>query len=245
MSDRKPPPTTPPKVGRKNLVSRFSSSALDLLFPLHCLACGLGGKLICQACTEKLPRLASPFCKVCAQPGTTWCERCATLPLAVDGLRAPFLMEGAVREAVHALKYRDPRAIARELGSLLASYVLTHRVVGDVIVPVPLHPKRLRRRGYNQSALLGKELGKLVGLPTNERLLARVRNTAPQVELVDSTERQGNVAGSFRCVADVRGQAILLVDDVITTGSTMAACAAALKAAGASSVWGLALAREA
>jgi ComF family protein len=153
-------------------------------------------------------------------------------------------MEGPIREAIHKLKYRNLRAAAPELGSLLADYLATTPVPGGVIVPVPLHSHRLRSRGYNQSALLARELGKLTGLPVNERLLARTKDTPPQVSAANQEERRRNVAGGFACVGDAAGQAVLLLDDVVTTGSTMSACAAALKAAGTASVWGLALARE-
>jgi len=111
------------------------------------------------------------------------------------------------------------------------------------MVPVPLHPSRLRSRGYNQSALLAREVSKLTGLPVKEDLLVRVKDAPPQMGL-GRENRWRNVGSAFQCVGDLRNQAVLLVDDVVTTGSTMSACASALKSAGAASVWGLALARE-
>jgi len=153
-------------------------------------------------------------------------------------------MEGVIRQAVHSLKYHQVRAAAAQLGQLLADYLVGHPVPGRVLVPVPLHPRRLRSRGYNQSALLAWEVSKLTGLPVREDLLARVKDAPPQVGLASVEERRRNVAGVFQCFGDVQDQAVLLVDDVVTTGSTMSACATALKSAGAASVWGLALARE-
>ena len=230
----------------KSQLSRLTNSALDLLFPLQCLGCRKEGKLLCPACLGAMPRLSPPYCAVCANPASDGpCGRCAVMPLEVDGLRAPFLMEGLAREAVHSLKYRNVRAAAPELGRLLAEYLDSHPMPGEVIVPVPLHPRRLRSRGYNQSELLARELGKLTGLPVNNRLLARTKNTPPQVSLANQGERRRNAAGSFACTGDPAGQNVLLLDDVATTGSTISACAAALKAAGAASVWGLVLAREA
>ena len=114
---------------------------------------------------------------------------------------------------------------------------------GDLLMPVPLHPRRLRSRGYNQSALLAKGLSKKLGLEMDQRLLVRTRNTPPQVN-ASRDDRRENVQGSFRCVGPVLGRAVILVDDVATTGSTLSACATALKAAGAASAWGLVLARE-
>ena len=111
-------------------------------------------------------------------------------------------------------------------------------------MPVPLHPKRLRRRGYNQALLLARELGKLRGLEVNDHLLSRPKDSPPQVEATSLGQRRLNVADSFDCRGDACGSKIILIDDVTTTGSTLSACAAALKRAGASSVWGLTLARE-
>ncbi|MDP6226402.1 MAG: phosphoribosyltransferase family protein, partial [Dehalococcoidia bacterium] len=115
---------------------------------------------------------------------------------------------------------------------------------GEVLVPVPLHPNRLRNRGYNQSALLARELAKLSGLALDQGLLARVTNAPPQAGTASRRRRRANVEGGFRCTGEAGGKAVVLVDDVATTGSTLSACAAALKAAGAASVWGLVLARE-
>ena len=111
-------------------------------------------------------------------------------------------------------------------------------------MPVPLHSRRLRSRGYNQSALLARALGKLTGLAVDERLVSRTRDTPPQVRAASREQRRSNVEDSFRCNAHVGSIDVILVDDVATTGSTLSACAAALKDAGAGSVWGLAVARE-
>ncbi len=110
------------------------------------------------------------------------------------------------------------------------------------MVPVPLHKRRLRMRGYNQSALLAKEVARRTGLAVAEELIVRTRDTQPQVSL-SHEERIRNVEGSFGCNGGAYGGNFILVDDVVTTGSTLLACATALKASGASSVWGIALAR--
>ena len=154
-------------------------------------------------------------------------------------------MEEVVRTAVYSLKYHNIRAAAPELGQLLAQYLDSHPIPAEVIVPVPLHPRRLRSRGYNQKALLTREMGRLIGLSVNQGLIARIKDTPLQVEASRLEERRSNVAGAFTCLGKAEGQAVLLVDDVVTTGSTMSACAATLKAAGAASVWGLSLTREA
>ncbi len=171
------------------------------------------------------------------------CSRCVPYPLSIDKIRAPYLMEGQVEAAIYALKYRNLRAIAPTLGEFLAKWLESSRVPGGLLVPIPLHWRRHRVRGYNQSELLAKEMGKRIGLPVRTDLLVRTRDSAPQVSLSNPEDRTRNVEGSFQCKADVRGLRIILVDDVVTTGSTMSACALPLKAAGASSVWGVAIAR--
>ncbi len=153
-------------------------------------------------------------------------------------------MEGVVQDAIHGLKYRGLRALAPELGALLAQYLESHPLPVELIVPVPMHRRRLRSRGYNQATLLARDLGKQSGLPVDDGLLVRNVDAPPQVVATDREQRRSNVSGSFHCVGGVQGLAVLLVDDVATTGSTLSACAAALKDAGAAQVWGLTLARE-
>jgi ComF family protein len=162
----------------------------------------------------------------------------------VDTIRAPFLFEGPIREAVHRLKYRGQRAAAAQLAQLMAESAARSVASIDVITPVPLHSSRLRKRGYNQSFLLARELGKILGLPVQDGLLSKVKNSPPQVEARSREERHSNVSGSFECRRPVEGLAVLLIDDVATTGSTLSECAATLKTAGANAVRALVLARE-
>ena len=152
-------------------------------------------------------------------------------------------MDGGVRDIVFDLKYRGIRALAPDMGELLARHLESSRLAADLIVPVPLHRRRERERGYNQAALLAYELGRRTGLPV-AAALRRTKDTPPQVAMLGPEKRRANIDGAFECVADVRDRRVLLIDDVVTTGSTMGACAAPLKAAGASNVWGLAFARQ-
>jgi ComF family protein len=132
------------------------------------------------------------------------------------------------------------------MAQLMARYVVEKEPIeADLLVAVPLHGRRQRLRGYNQSALLARELSRLCGLPLAERGLARRRNTPPQARSADAGARKHSVAGAF--VADrrwVEGRRVLLVDDVMTTGATLDASAQALRQAGAASVWALTFARE-
>lgn len=231
-------------VAARRIVRQLPGTALDLLFPLNCLGCQREGKVLCESCVESLPELKPPFCRVCAQPNApATCHWCLESPPAFNGIRAPYRMEGTVKEAIHNLKYRGLKAAAPELAELLTTYLAENPIPGDVLVPVPLHPRRLRSRGYNQSALLAKELSKNLGLDMDQSLLIRAKNNPPQVS-ASREERRENVQGSFRCDGPAGGRSVILVDDVATTGSTLSACAAVLKAAGASSVWCLVLARE-
>ena len=150
-----------------------------------------------------------------------------------------------MREMVHALKYQNLRASAPDLGRLLAGYLDSNEIPTDVAMPVPLHPRRERERGYNQSELMARELSKGSGIPVQAGLLRRTRNAASQVSIKGREERRRNIDGAFECRSTVEGLRVLLIDDVVTTGSTMSACASALRAAGADSIWGLALARQA
>ena len=228
------------------MLSKLGKEAVDLLFPVQCAGCRRAGGILCETCIPGLPKLTPPFCRICGSPHSqSPCRWCAERAPAIDGVRAPFLMEGAVQQSIFSLKYRGIRAAAPDLARLLAGYLAEHRVPGELIVAVPLHRRRLRTRGYNQSELLAGELSKITGLPRAKGVLARVKDTPPQVEAATRSQRRSNVDGCYEVTGEVAGQRMLLVDDVVTTGSTMASCAAVLKAAGAASVWGLALAREA
>jgi len=228
------------------LLTRIRGMALDLLFPRWCVGCGREGDFICSACLESLPKIIPPLCPRCGlpQPNGTLCPSCLSWSAEIDGIRAPFRFEGVVRQAIHELKYRNLRAMAGLLARLLDEYLLANPIPADVLVPVPLHPRRLRERGYNQSRLLAGELGKLAGLPVLDNCLVRKLYSLPQARTSSLGERRSNVAGAFACRYNLDGERVLLIDDVATSGATLDACARALKSAGAASVWGLVLARE-
>ena len=147
-----------------------------------------------------------------------------------------------MRRAIHALKYERVTAIAEPLGGVLADYLTQHPLPVTLLVPVPLHIERQRERGYNQSVLLAQALSRRLGYAVNTTALVRERHTKPQVGLNEGERRQ-NLLGAFRCAQRLDGARVLLIDDVCTTGSTMVECAAALRDAGAETIWGLTLAR--
>lgn len=227
-------------------LSQFKNALFDLLFPPRCIGCGSNDGFLCLSCAQSLPKLSPPYCLRCGMPagGGSVCSQCTKL-VAIDGIRSPFLYRGLAREAIIQLKYKRIKALAEPLGQLLASYLSSSPLPIDTLAPVPLHPKRVRERGYNQSSLIAKELGRLTDLAVIEGSLVRLRNTAPQVRITGTEQRQLNVRGAFRCEdRSFQSRRVLVVDDVCTTGATLDACALALKEAGAASVWGLTLARE-
>ena len=227
------------------LLKQAGKAALDFFLPLYCVGCRREGSGICRECLAGMTELQA-YCHVCAQPGEArLCRRCSGSPLPIDGIRAVYPFEGVVRSAAHAFKYRNYRALAPELAGLLASRLQSARIPATLLVPVPMHPRRERSRGYNQASLLAYELGRLTGIPVAESVLERVVDSPPQVQRTSRTDRMRIAEGTFSTAANVEGESVLVIDDVVTTGSTMAACATALWAASANSVWGLSLAREA
>ena len=228
------------------MLSKLTRSALDLIFPIHCTGCEREGGILCEQCANGLKRVVPPFCRVCAAPGVDGvCRWCLQNPRGFEFLHSPYRFEGPIRDAIHALKYRSVKAAADSLGDLMAEHLQDNPVSADVLVPVPLHPRRLRSRGYNQSALLAKAIGKRLNLPVNEDLLIRAGDAQPQVEVKSREERLNNVAGNFLCAADAGSFTPLLVDDVATTASTLSECAHVLSKAGAARVYALTLARDA
>ena len=228
-------------------LAKLKGMALNLFFPQRCVGCGEESNFICPSCRSSLPRIVPPLCPRCGkpQPDGTLCPGCIGWRAEIDGIRSPFRFDGVMRQSIHQLKYGQLRALATPLAQLLSDYLSASPVTGEVLVPVPLHKKRLRERGYNQSVLLAKELGRLTHLPVVDDCLIRERHTPPQVGTLNVEERRSNVAGVFTCRDDrLRDKQVLLVDDVSTSGATLDACAVALKAVGAASVWGLVLARE-
>ncbi len=221
--------------------------ALDLLFPPQCVVCGRLERWLCPACLQQIPLLDAPLCPLCGRlwdrPGV--CKACEEHPLRVSRIRAAVLFApGAVQDALHALKYRGATELAAPLALLMEQAWQRYAFESDMLIPVPLHPRRERRRGYNQAAWLALALGARLQLPVAPRGLLRVRHTVSQTRL-SREERRQNVAEAFSLAPglNVSGLRITLIDDVATTGATLDACAGVLLDHGARDITALTVAR--
>ena len=237
-------------------MKHITSALLDFLFPPLCHICrsfipDAAELHICPVCRERLPLVISPHCTVCGIPfagvgDDHTCGQCLTHPPHFDCARAHLLYEGAARDMIHSFKYQHRTHLRRPL-ALLALEGLTgfiKELAPDAIIPVPLHRSRLRNRGFNQAVLLGDIFSARLSIPMLPNGLVRNRQTEPQIEL-SADERRNNVKGAFTPArpADITGKRLLLLDDVMTTGSTVDECAKELKRAGASCVIVITVAR--
>ena len=228
---------------------------LDVVYPPRCLVCGREeAEPFCSVCRSEIVPLNAPFCDRCGVPvaaGRLVCKDCEAGPEpAFAWSQAVGQYTGVLRTAIHRLKYESKGALACPLGELLAdaletpSPLLPQGQQFDCVVPVPLHSSKLRLRGFNQAARIGQILAERRGWPLESGGLIRVRKTRTQTAL-HASERRRNIEGVFDTMTPLYfdGKSVLLVDDVLTTGSTIQECSRVLRNAGARRVAVLALAR--
>lgn len=220
----------------------------SLFYPPLCAVCSEpieSERYLCGACQTKAPRINPPFCTKCSEPfpGSITevfaCANCAHRTLHFDAAVSAFRSRGVVRKILHEFKYNRQEHLKHPIADWLAETLADPRLQGrrfDVIVPVPLHPARKRERGFNQAELAAELLSVRGGVPMHD-VLQRIRYTTTQTAF-DRAERMENLHNAFRLRrnADVRGSRVLLIDDILTTGSTLSECARVLKASGALSV---------
>ena len=226
-----------------DVIGAAGAFLLDVVYPRRCAGCGARGTWLCSRCDAALACFAGPLCASCGIPHTAGICRCDELPSSIERVRSIGAYDGWLRGAVVQVKYHGEWARVPQLAPLLAQ-ACTDLLPLDALVPVPLHPSRRKQRGFNQTEKLADALSQEIAVPV-ELVLQRIRKTTPQVRL-DAKGRQTNVDGAF-ALADgrsVAGMRLTLVDDVITTGATLGACAQVLRAAGASSVCVVTVARE-
>lgn len=220
---------------------------LQALLPSSCLCCeapGCGNVDICAGCFRDLPR-NEQACTTCALPipvGQRQCGRCQDKPPPFKRLVAPWRYAEPVDGLIQALKFRGQLPAGRLLGTLLARELARRHATADVIVPLPLHRQRLRERGFNQASEVARCLPQPLGIPVRHDILRRAGGTRRQSQLA-RRERVANIRGAFAATDTARGLRIALVDDVVTTGSTIQEAARTLLRQGAATVEVWAIAR--
>lgn len=229
---------------------------LDTFFPLSCLGCGKEAELLCPACCSKIRPLFEQSCPSCHRHITPHGEICfaCSSSNSLDGVFVAYdHRQTLVSTALHAFKYRSLESLSRPLSRLFIRAVATSGLpLPDRILPVPLHPWKLRYRGFNQSELLGHSLAALLlpgaTIPFDTKSLIRHRFTLPQQKMPDAISRKHNIKDAFSVPKPARsvikGQSLWLIDDIATTSSTLDACAKTLKRAGARKVFGIVFARN-
>lgn len=229
-------------------MSSLLNSFLDLIFPHRCTFCdSISTEPVCHKCSDSVNFISSPLCNVCGIPFISaavkshTCGECMKSKRHFRWARGVLLYNDATAKAIHRFKYGHDTSYSRLFGAMMADYPLEGF---DLIIPVPLHIKRLRERGFNQSFLLAKSIGDRHDIRVDPLVLKRVRWTEPQVNL-SGKERKVNVQGAFEVCSDVMGKRVLIVDDVYTTGATAGECSRVIKKSGATEVCVLTLARTA
>lgn len=227
--------------------SQFASNVVDAVvrtaLPSVCAGCGVSGHWICPICDQHIRRInLDSACRRCGGvlDDGAGCDRCAGWSPAILSCRSAYVFDGAVRKTIHHLKYHGEFARAEWCGREVARLVNELGWRPDLLVPVPLHRSRLRSRGYNQSAKIASVAAVSLATPFGN-VLVRTRATLAQVGL-DAAGRRENVQGAFACPHDLSDLSILLVDDVVTTGATIEACAVACRQAGAQDIWAVTVA---
>jgi competence protein ComFC len=223
-------------------------AAVSLLYPPVCTICAgnvQAGDYLCNQCEAKVVRIVAPFCQKCSEPfegsvtSEFTCANCAHRTIHFDAAVSAYRGRGIVRQIIHEFKYGRQIHLRHLVARWLHAALDDERIRGSefaIMVPVPLHATRQRERGFNQASLLAALLSAQTAIPSKP-VLERIRYTTTQTRL-DRSERMENLHNAFRLRknADVRGLRVLLIDDVLTTGSTLSECARVLKRAGALSV---------
>jgi competence protein ComFC len=221
---------------------------IDCVFPPSCAGCGKWGIHICQSCWDEIKPLQDPLCQLCGEPlknvTAALCERCQNSEIYFTAVRSWAYFDGPLQLAIHRLKYKRDMGLGQVLAVPLADMLhgLTWKI--DLVTMVPLDKSRKTERGYNQCYFIAQPLAWMEKLEFISGAIKKVRETRSQVGL-SLTERRSNLEAAFEAAPGiVKGRSVLIVDDVITTGSTMNACAEALIQAQAQQVYGLSLARS-
>jgi competence protein ComFC len=228
------------------MVGKLLRPVLDFVLPAFCDVCDKplekDERVVCEDCMSQIQFISEPYCLRCGKPtkGEKVCRSCFVHPHKLLRIRALGVYTGVLASLIHLLKYTRRLSLAARLGKMVFKLVMEDNFLrrAQLIIPVPLHPTRMRERGYNQSELLAKNIGKYLNIPLFTKALFRVRNTKSQTRL-STEQRRENVKGAFtvKNTTHIAKKHILLVDDVLTTGATLDECAIALLNGGASAVY--------
>ena len=244
-----------------SFLERLRLLALDTLFPIFCVSCRKEGEWICPECLGKIKIIdlqVCPYCEKIITENGTICPRCKNsfsskktiIPLDALLVSAKY-KENELAKIIHLFKYSFARDLSIPLGKMMIRCFSKNSLsLPDIIIPVPLHPRRLRWRDFNQSELLAQYLSQNLApgleIPLGTKILKRRRFTQPQMKIKNYTQRKENLKNAFAIInaKGVKNKTILLVDDVCTTGSTLLECAKILKQNGAHKVFGAVIARQ-
>jgi len=234
-------------------MKKITTFILDLLFPIKCLGCGEESPVfICDKCLEEIELLHEQLCPVCEQSSShgKTCDQCQRQH-TLDGLVvATYYSDPLVKKAIRNFKFLLVKSLHEQLVKLMLKQLDQNPIPCkiDLVIPVPLHKKRLKWRGFNQAELLGNKIAEFAlggDIPIRTDILARTKNTKAQSKIHDHEMRNENTKNAFSCIDpdSIKQKNILLIDDVCSTGSTLNECAGVLKSSGARRVWGVVVAR--
>lgn len=224
-------------------LEKLGRGILDLVFPISCIVCGADGEFLCAKCQKNLQQLEKQLCLSCHKPapfGKTHPE-CLTKSTVDGSIAALDYKNPDIKNLIKIFKYNFVSDLANPLSELIVEAIdnqgLDEYFEDFTIVPVPLHQRRLNWRGFNQSALLSTKLAERLRIKIDNQLVARQKNTTPQAALKHAEERKKNIENAFNLIGDATNKKIVLVDDLVTSGSTANEIAKLLKRSNAAEVW--------
>ena len=237
------------------MLQRFTKKVFDILFPLYCITCGAPSTPFCDSCQKKIERLPNDRCSFCNSPslGGLTCPKCLTKHYLKQLVSFAPYDDPLIKKAIWKYKYDSIFELARPLSSLLIPVIFQSGLANEkdttLLVPVPMHSKKERIRGYNQSAMLAQNISVQTGVAFTADLLLKRKDSQPQMQLQKKTARNKNVRSLFQVNRKSAWSknteiSVIIVDDVATTGATLDACATALTKAGFTDVSGLTVARQ-
>jgi len=251
-------------IKHQNVVKYIKEGLLNLIFPLDCRICEKPireskGYSICEDCFKTIELIDKPYCVKCGKPflistdlfrqdKEILCVDCKRKKYSFEFARSVGIYHGVLKECIHLFKYYGEKKLAEPFGELLIDYLVKDKEFKkkvDLIIPVPLHKNDLKERGFNQSVLLSRIIGNYFSIPVKEEVLIKKKLTSSQVNL-SKKDRENNILRAFSIdkPEEIKGENILILDDIFTTGSTVEECAKELKKAKVNNIFILTLARS-